>query len=306
MSPSHKGVIFNIQRYSIHDGPGIRTLVFLKGCPLHCLWCSNPESQAHPLEVMFFGDKCTSCAACLEACPGGARHMEKGLISIDKGRCQVCGRCVDICLNSAVQMAGNRVSVEAVLDIIEQDRMFYDESGGGVTLSGGEPGSQPDFAAAILERCRKKMISTAIETSGACPWPDLKKLIDHSDVVLYDIKHAEAEKHLQLTGAGNDLIKNNARLVAKSEKEMIVRVPLIPGINDDNENLEAICRFVKSLETVGEVHLLPYHEYGRVKYKRLGRSYPLLKHAGLDPDDIKLTAAKEIVQAAGFVVRVGG
>ena len=150
------------------------------------------------------------------------------------------------------------------------------------------------------------MISTAIETSGACPWPDLKKLIDHSDVVLYDIKHAEAEKHLQLTGTGNDLIKNNARLVAKSEKEMIVRVPLIPGINDDNENLEAICRFVKSLETVGEVHLLPYHEYGRVKYKRLGRSYPLLKHAGLDPDDIKLTAAKEIVQAAGFVVRVGG
>jgi pyruvate formate lyase activating enzyme len=304
--PWRKGIIFNIQRYSIHDGPGIRTLVFLKGCPLHCLWCSNPESQAHGIEMMFFGDRCTSCTACLEACPGGARRMEKGLVSIDRDRCRVCGRCADICMNSAVKMAGSRVSVEDVLDTIEQDRMFYDESGGGVTLSGGEPGSQSDFAAAILERCREKMISTAIETSGACPWPDLKKLIDHCDLVLYDIKHAEPEKHRRLTGAGNHLIKDNALRAAKSEKEMIVRVPLIPGINDDAENLEAICRFVKSLETVREVHLLPYHEYGRVKYRRLGRSYPLVNHGGLDPDDIKITAAKEIMKAAGFVVEVGG
>lgn len=305
MDNNSAGMVFNIQRYSIHDGPGIRTVVFLKGCPLRCLWCSNPESQAPGAESMFFDDKCTGCGACVGVCEHGARVVENGVATRFRGRCCSCGACAEACPNGAIRMAGSCMTLADVMKTVEKDRPFYDESDGGVTLSGGEPARQAAFAASILRRCHDRLIHTAIETTGLAAWTDMKQVVEHADLVLYDLKHMDSQKHRQFTGAPNDQVLSNARAIAEMGKSMIFRVPLIPGYNDDFDNLASVCDFAHRLG-VREVDVLPYHDYGRAKYGRLGREYPLSGLGGLDPGDPSVARACEVFGHFGLLVKVGG
>ncbi len=270
------GVIFNIQRYSIHDGPGIRTTVFLKGCPLRCFWCQNPESQIQKQEIFFHPSKCNSCGRCAAVCPTGASHVERGPAKIDRKSCTGCGRCVEACPAGARKGIGQLLTPEEVMRQVTRDIRFYENSGGGVTLSGGEPTAQPDFALSILQKCREAGIHTALDMCGHAPWSTLKGLLAYTDFVLYDIKHLDPGKHQRATGKDNRLILKNARKIF-STRPMRIRVPLIPGFNDSPEAVKAIARFVKAeLGPVG-IDLLPYNKMGEGKYELLGRDYSPLE-----------------------------
>lgn len=254
------GRIFDIQRFSVHDGPGVRTIVFLKGCFLRCKWCCNPESQNHQIETMMVDGK------------------EK--------------------------IMGRDVTVAEVMEQIEKDRIYYRRSGGGVTLSGGESLAQPDFAAAILRACKEKGINTALESTGCAGYDKIQKLLPYLDLYLMDIKHTNSEKHKQFTTQPNELILENARKIAVDAKKLIIRVPVIPTFNDTEEEIRGIAEFTKSLRTVEELHLLPYHRLGEDKYKGLGRTYEL---HGIDliPDE-KIQRLKKVVEETGLNCRIGG
>lgn len=271
------GVVFNIERFAIHDGPGIRTLVFLQGCPLACLWCQNPEGQSkHPI-LLFFENKCVKCLRCLTACPTGATFMSKdGRIAVDRTLCENCFKCVEVCPSGARKASGRLMSSKEVVDELEKDFIFYRRSGGGITLSGGEPTMQPEFAAEVLKECRAKHIHTCIETCGYTPWGTLKRLLCYTDLVLYDIKHMDEEKHIRFTGVSNRLILANAKRIAVEGVKIVIRVPLITGFNDDVDNIRALAEFADDLG-VKCVDLLPYHRLGVSKYKLLQREY-LLEH----------------------------
>lgn len=303
---SIQGLVFKIQRHCLHDGPGIRTLLFLKGCPLQCAWCFNPESQSTRPEVMHFPDKCLGCLECRSVCPrpGAIVVTEQG-VTIDRTVCDGCGLCAEACPGGAMSLFGRPMTVAEALEVVLRDRVFYDRSGGGLTLSGGETAGQPDFAAAILERCREEGISTAVETSGLASWPDLRRLVDQADLILYDLKLIDPAEHRRWTGADNDLILANAEKVAASARKMIIRVPLITGVNDSPANLSATAEFVtRRLSNVTEIHLLPYELFGEAKYDRLDRPYRL---AGLErPDEETVQACRDLVAGYGLTVRVGG
>ncbi|MFZ5436996.1 MAG: glycyl-radical enzyme activating protein [Bacillota bacterium] len=301
-----RGTIFNIQRYSIHDGPGIRTVVFLKGCPLRCLCCSNPESQLPTPEVMFYEDKCARCLRCVSVCPNTAWHLRNGVLTLDRSRCTGCGKCASVCPNAALKVIGASMAPGDVVQVVEQDRAFYDESGGGVTLSGGEPAFQSRFAAEILKRCRDRYIHTAVETTGFAPWEDLKRIAEPADLVLYDFKHPYPEEHRRFTGASNELILENAKSLSRLGKEMIIRIPLVPDVNDDPRVLKDLCNSIQEIGSIVEVDILPYHEYGRPKYQRLGREYPLNHRRPVDSDSEAVAKAVEAFREGGFKVQVGG
>jgi pyruvate formate lyase activating enzyme len=270
---SLKGWVFNIQRYSIHDGPGIRTTVFLKGCPLRCFWCQNPESQNIYPEILLFKDKCTRCGMCVSACQNGANSLSSVSAEIERDRCTGCGKCVEACPNEARTLVGKSLAVEEVVKEVKKDTSFYNKSGGGVTLSGGDPAAQPDFSLAILKECKEAGMHTAIETTGNAPWKTLEKILEYTDFVLFDIKQMDSEKHYQGTGRPNALILENARKVSKL-KPMKVRVPLIPGFNDSEGDIRKTAHFVK--EELGKVPLeiLAYNQLGEAKYDRLGKAGP--------------------------------
>lgn len=265
-----KGIIFDIQRYSIHDGPGIRTTVFLKGCPLSCFWCQNPESQALEPVILFDRSRCTSCGQCITACPSGANSLTDEGIKIARGKCTGCGKCLEVCPNEARKLAGRYVTVAEVMEEVLRDRKFYERSGGGVTLSGGEPTLQSEFALHILKKCQEAGLHTAMETCGYVPWQTLEKLLEFTDLVLYDIKCLDTKKHNKATGKPNDLIIANAKKIARS-KEMRVRVPLIPGFNDSEEEVSELVRFVKKELGPLKIDLLSYNKLGQDKYGRLER-----------------------------------
>jgi pyruvate formate lyase activating enzyme len=298
-----QGLIFDIQRFSIHDGPGIRTLVFMKGCPLRCAWCSNPESQQAKPEIMFFEEKCIQCGACLEACPHGEVLKENWPLAIEQ--CTGCGSCVEVCYAGARKLVGRSYTVEQVVDIVERDRIFYEESGGGVTVGGGEPTFQAAFVAQLLHTCRDKRIHTAIETCGFTPWKTMHKVLEHTDLLLMDIKHMDSRKHKRHTGVGNERILDNARKAADMMGAMVVRLPLIPGFNDDADNIHALGRFVaEKLPAIERIDVLPYHSTGESKSKRLGKSYSL---PGLEPQSSeKIRTVREILESYGLKVHVGG
>jgi pyruvate formate lyase activating enzyme len=296
------GLIFDIQRFSLHDGHGIRTLVFMKGCPLECAWCSNPESQKPRPEIMFYREKCLRCEACLAACPNAA--LLKAAFPRTPDACLGCGRCVAVCFAEARHLVGRRVSVAEVLKVIRSDRVFYEQSGGGVTVGGGEPALQSGFVAELLAGCRRDGLHTALETCGYSPWKDLESVLRHVNQLLFDIKHLDPVRHRELTGVDNSRILDNARRAASRAGEMVVRLPLIPGYNNDEVNLRALGRFVKEeLSGVSRIDLLPYHSTGESKSVRLFRDYSL---AGLTPlanDDV--LNAQSILQSYGLEVHIG-
>jgi len=271
-----KGYIFDIQRYSINDGPGIRTTVFLKECPLRCLWCDNPESQEIRPELFYFKSLCVKCLRCIKVCPVGANKITNDSnIEIDRELCKVCGACVEACLDEARAISGRLISVEEVIEIVKKDALFYRNSGGGITLSGGEPCCQPLFAINLLEQSHQCGFHTTLDTTGYAPWEVFESIVRHADLVLYDIKHVDPQRHKELTGVDNKLILDNLKRIILQKIQVIVRVPLIPGLNDSDDNIRRLGEFVVDLDSRIEVDLLPYHPLGTSKYSRLGREYML-------------------------------
>ncbi|MBU5438871.1 choline TMA-lyase-activating enzyme [Tissierella sp. MSJ-40] len=279
-----RGVIFNIQKYSIHDGPGVRTIVFFKGCPLRCRWCSNPEGISSKYQVMTLEDRCISCGKCVEACPQGVHSLQllsDGSVEHRVNReaiCIGCGQCEANCPQEAVRIAGREATVKEVMDVIMQDSAFYWSSGGGVTLGGGEVTRQPDFAAAILEECKKQGIHTAIETCGYAEWDVMKELAKHVDLFLYDLKHIDSEEHKRLTGVNNERILKNMIGLFQIGANVTVRMPLITNMNDSREALEKAMKFIEIVSKDGNlqgIEVLPYHKLGVSKYKQLGLKYSI-------------------------------
>jgi pyruvate formate lyase activating enzyme len=299
------GLVSAIRRLAIHDGPGIRTLVFLKGCPLCCAWCAAPETQAPGRDVVFHSERCLACDRCRTVCPTGAIRLEAdGRRVLDRMRCDLCGACAEACYAEAISLPGERRSVAEVLAEVVRDRVFYERSGGGVTLSGGEPLSQPEFTAALLAACRGAGLHTALETSGYQAWERFEGLLADADLLLYDVKLMDAERHRRFTGVGNALILDNLRRAVARGVATIVRVPVVAGINDDCENARALARFLSGAGPIRRVDLLPYHRLGEATYARLGRSYAL---PGIPlVAESRLEALAGILAETGLPVQIGG
>ncbi|MGI6357442.1 MAG: glycyl-radical enzyme activating protein [Bacillota bacterium] len=292
-----EGVIFNIQRFSIHDGPGIRTTVFFKGCPLRCAWCHNPESQDYGLSVMHWQDRCVGCRVCVAACP------EQRIAFTPTGQvregCSGCGACIFACPHGALELVGRIVSASEVTVELLKDEAFYDQSGGGVTFSGGEPLTQPDFLAALLQDAKRYRWHTAVDTSGYAPWSVLEPLLPLVDLWLYDLKLMDDQAHQRLIGVSNQLILDNLRCLVDAGSKVEVRMPLVPGINDDDENLSQLEAFLRPLAISG-LKLLPYHSYGTEKYARLAMPYRLGEIE--PPSEERMAALKRRLQASGLPV----
>lgn len=299
------GNIFSIERYAVHDGAGIRTMVYLKGCPLRCLWCANPEGQEARSQLFFFAERCIACGRCLAACPSGAARRDgEGRITHDPALCRGCGGCVETCYAEARRLFGRPMTVAEVMVEVLRDRAFYRQSGGGVTVSGGEPTAQAGFVGELLRECRRQGLHTALETCGHCDWPQLAVIAEQLDLALYDVKHMDPGEHRRLTGVSNDLILSNLRRLAKlGTVEIRVRVPVIPGYNDDRQNMAALAEFVADLPAVAGVEMLGYHPYGAGKYARCGRE-STLTHLE-PPSQDRLEELAGIVRELGVRCQVG-
>lgn len=288
-----KGLIFNIMRYSISDGPGIRTTVFLKGCPLSCLWCHNPEGQSPHKELIIRRDRCIQCGACLASCP----------VAGGEDSCRLCGKCAEVCCSGTRELVGREHTVPEALAEIEKDIVFYDESGGGVTFSGGEPLFQGDFLLALLQACKEQGIHTALDTTGFAPFSLLAAVSQYTDLFLYDLKLMDKVEHLKYTGVPNEGILSNLSRLAQGHQNVAVRVPIIPGITDTPGNLEAMAAFLKPIP-IRQVEILPYHNTAETKYQRLGRAYPLAGLASPAPEKMAEVAA--YFAASGHRIIIGG
>jgi pyruvate formate lyase activating enzyme len=270
-----KGMIFDIQRFCLHDGEGIRTVVFMKGCPLRCKWCCNPESQSFERELLFDENLCIGCNSCKDICKYDVINKDSEVgIYIDRNKCISCGDCAAQCPSGALQISGEMISVETIIKKVMLDYVFYQMSGGGVTISGGEPLFQPYFLIKLLKALKKEGLNTALETCGMAPWENMKAAAELLDTILFDIKHIDRDKHIEGTGVDNDLIINNLKQLAKVKDCVIMRLPIIPEYNMNNEYYLQIAGLV--IETgIKIIHLLPYHRLGQGKYRKLNREYDL-------------------------------
>jgi pyruvate formate lyase activating enzyme len=299
----NQGQIFSIQRYSIQDGPGIRTTVFFKGCPLRCVWCSNPESQNPYPEVMARSQKCEGCGECTKACPRDAIRLIGNVAWIDRSICDRCMDCVEACPSGALEVTGKVITIEEAVHECYQDEPFYRNSNGGVTLSGGEPLYQPEFALQLLRKCKEKSLNTVLDTCGYASWDIFKAILPYIDLILFDVKHLDSEMHRQGTGVGNEVILDNLKkLIDSRQVKMWIRIPLIPGYNDSEEHVKEVARKVAK-GPVEKVSVLSYHEWGKPKYGFLGREYAFENR--ILEDRHKLEDIKNIIASEGLSVTIG-
>jgi len=297
------GTVFDIRRFSLHDGPGIRTTVFLKGCGLRCWWCHNPESQRPGPELILRPELCIACGACAAVCPVGAIRADGQGYATDRAICDSCGECVAACYADAREMVGRVMTVPEVMAELLRDTAFY-EGEGGVTFSGGEPLFQPEFLLALLQACKAHELHTALDTCGHAPAEALDRVREYVDLFLYDLKLMDSERHRRFTGAANDLILRNLERLAAAGSRIIVRVPVIPGFNDDPAAIAAIGDYVSALPGILRVDLLPYHRMGADKYARLARPNPL---PPIDPPPAAhMAALQRRLEAFGLPVKIGG
>lgn len=295
------GMIFDIQRFSIHDGPGIRTIVFLKGCPLSCRWCSNPESQSYKPVIMYQQRDCMHCERCSKICKLNAIRPQS-MEFINRETCSGCGECAHACPSGALVLKGKHMTVEQILIELKKDATYYRRSGGGITLSGGEPLAQSRFAAELLKACKAQGWHTAVETTACGDETAIRMVMEHADLALTDIKHMDSQIHKQNTRLPNEPIRKGIQLIAKITKT-IVRVPVIPGFNSSENEILAIAQFTAALHQVDTIHLLPYHTYGENKYQLLGRKYPM-DHQKISEED--MAKLKKVVESQGLSCSIGG
>jgi pyruvate formate lyase activating enzyme len=292
-------MVFDIARFAIHDGPGVRTTVFLKGCPLRCVWCHNPESMGPDPELAFSAGDCIGCGACVGICPQGVHTLHAGRHTLDRRRCVACGACVGACPATALEMIGRRMSIEEVMGEVLKDKTFYAHSGGGITLSGGEPMSQFAFTRALLRRARREGLHTCLDTSGAAAWPQFSEILPWVDLFLYDIKAFDERTHLRLTGASNRRILHNLRRLHAAGAKIRLRLPLVPGLNTSARQLAAYGGLAASLPGIDGVDVLPYHRLGRSKAERFGYTgRPAAKDRPL-PSDAEVEAWLAVLRASG-------
>ncbi|MCP4757805.1 MAG: glycyl-radical enzyme activating protein [Proteobacteria bacterium] len=300
------GLVFNVQKFSLHDGSGIRTLVFLKGCPLTCDWCSNPEGQSFVPELAFTEAKCIGireCTYCLDVCqPEAIETSEEGKVCIERNRCDNCGKCAEACPAQALEMLGDYREVDDVLKVVEEDSTFYSRSGGGLTIGGGEPMSQPEFTIRLLETAGNRGIDTAIETCGHCRWEDLERACRHVNQVFFDVKSMDPEKHKDWTGVSNRLLLENLRKLCRNfpHVEIVVRTPVVPGFNDTEHDIQAIVDFLDTVPGSFRHELLPYHTFGESKYSRIGKRYRMSRVES--PKKERIDTLNTIARASGRLV----
>ena len=292
------GTIFQIQRWSVNDGEGIRSTVFFKGCPLRCQWCANPESWNGRPEVLYMRDRCSGCGRCAAVCPTGAVTMADGKSELDRTKCTACFQCCEVCPTGARKKMGSTVSVDEVLAVIKRDAIFYRESGGGVTFSGGEPFAQMEFLRQLATACHRLGIDTAVETSGYFDWEQGKDIVTLLDGVFVDIKHMDDAVHTARTGVSNRLILENIRRISELQPNTIVRVPLIAEVNASEQNIRQLGEFLKQQTQVAGVELLPYHDFGEAKYSAVGGA----GHPFTTPDATKIERLKEILAECGIAI----
>jgi pyruvate formate lyase activating enzyme len=304
VSATITGTIFDIKRFAIHDGPGVRTTVFLKGCPLGCWLCHNPEGQGFGPEITLRGSRCNLCGDCVESCPRESVRLTDDTVRIDRARCDLCGACADVCLPGAIELAGREVTAAEVIEEIDKDTVYYDESSGGVTFSGGEPLSQADFLFELLRACKFRGLRTALDTCGYAPPRIFQRIAQHVDLYLYDLKVMNDTRHREFTCVSNESIHANLHWLAQRGASVVVRLPLLPGINDDRTNIRALGAFLASLPERYPVDVLPYHRTGIDKYGRLDRAHRLPDLA--TPSDAEIARAVRQLRQFDLDVTVKG
>lgn len=297
--------VSDIQRYSVHDGPGIRTVVFFLGCPLRCEWCHNPETSNPKPQLMMNHQLCARCDSCMNICPNNAIYIsELGQIATDKKKCNNCFKCIDECYYNARQLTGRYYTVEEVFNEVKKDKIIYKNTCGGITLSGGEPTLYPDFCNKLLKKFKMLKINTAIETCGYCDFNNFEKMINNIDLFLYDFKLFDMEKHKKYTGVDNKIILQNLKKLLDHDKKVIIRIPLIPGVNDDVREFTNILNFIRELKKINEIHIMPFHQIGSLKYDMLEIDY---KMRNIDEENnMNIDKCKSLAEGMGFKVNIGG